>query len=132
MIVVDTSALVAILLNEPERVAMLRELYRAKTALISVPTVLEARMVIQGRKGQAGVLVLNEILAQSQFEIVPPSTKELESAYAAFVVYGKGGGHPASLNFGDLFSYALAKTRNLPLLCKGNDFKQTDLRLSVP
>jgi ribonuclease VapC len=62
------------------------------------------------------------------FEIVPPGIAELEAAYAAFVTYGRGSGHPAKLNFGDLFSYALAKVRGLPLLFKGDDFSHTDIQ----
>ncbi|MEA2754563.1 MAG: ribonuclease VapC [Aliidongia sp.] len=62
------------------------------------------------------------------FELVTPGVAEMDAAYATFIVFGKGSGHPAGLNFGDLFSYALAKVRNLPLLYKGNDFAQTDVR----
>jgi ribonuclease VapC len=62
------------------------------------------------------------------FEIVPPGPADMDAAYSAFVVFGKGSGHTAGLNFGDLFSYALAKVRNLPLLFKGNDFSETDIR----
>ena len=64
------------------------------------------------------------------FEIVPPSPADMDAAYAAFVAFGKGSGHPASLNFGDVFSYALAKTRGLPLLFKGNDFAETDIAVA--
>lgn len=62
------------------------------------------------------------------FEIIPPGIAELEAAYAAFAIYGRGSGHPANLNFGDLFPYALAKIRRLPLLFKGNDFSRTDIQ----
>lgn len=61
------------------------------------------------------------------FELVPPGSAEMDAAYAAFVAYGKGSGHPAGLNSGDVFSYALAKVRGLPLLFKGEDFAQTDI-----
>ena len=61
------------------------------------------------------------------FEMVPPGVAEMDAAYAAFVAYGKGSGHLAGLNFGDLFGYALAKVRGLPLLFKGNDFSETDI-----
>lgn len=79
------------------------------------------------RRGQRGVALLDDILRSPFFEIVAPGKGEADAAYAAFVVYGKGSGHPAALNFGDLFSYALAKTRGLPLLFKGNGFAHTDL-----
>jgi ribonuclease VapC len=61
-------------------------------------------------------------------QVVPPGTADIDAAYAAFVAYGKGSGHPANLNYGDLFSYALAKVRNLPLLFKGDGFAETDIR----
>jgi ribonuclease VapC len=64
-------------------------------------------------------------------EIVPPGAAEMDAAYAAFVAYGKGNGHPAALNFGDVFSYALAKTRGLPLLYKERDFAETDIASAV-
>ena len=131
MIVVDTSALAAIVFNEPERDSFVKMILAADKALVCTATVLEARMVVQGRKGQAGVLLLNDFLGLPVFELVAPTALELEAAYAAFVTFGKGSGHPAQLNFGDLFSYAVAKSRNLPLLYKGNDFACTDLQSAV-
>ena len=131
MIVVDTSALAAIVFNEPERDSFVKMILAADKALVCTATALEARMVVQGRKGQAGVLLLNDFLALPMFELVAPTALELEVAYAAFVTYGKGSGHPAQLNFGDLFSYAVAKSRSLPLLYKGNDFAGTDLKGAV-
>ena len=74
----------------------------------------------------AGVL-LNDLLRLPDFEIVPPGPPEADAAFAAFIAYGKCSGHPARLNFGDIFSYALAKVRGLPLLFKGQDFSQTDI-----
>ena len=65
------------------------------------------------------------------FEVVAPSPAESDAAYAAFVAFGKGSGHPASLNFGNVFSYALAKVRGLPLLFKGDDFASTDIQSAV-
>ena len=127
MIVLDTSALAAIVFNEPERDSFVKTILVADKALVCTATALEARMVVQGRKGQAGVLLLNDFLGLPVFELIAPSAQELEVAYAAFVTFGKGSGHPAQLDFGDLFSYAVAKSRNLPLLYKGNDFACTDL-----
>jgi ribonuclease VapC len=94
---------------------------------ISTPTVLETRMVVQGRRGQRAVILIDEILRLPMFETVAPDDAATAIAYAAFVTYGKGSGHPAGLNFGDVFSYALAKGRGLPLLYKGEDFAQTDI-----
>ena len=127
MIAVDTSALVAIALDEPERALFLTEIQRADRALISTVSVIEAKMVVHGRRGSRAVLLLEDMLRLPPFEIVAPSSAEMTAAYAAFALYGKGSGHPAALNFGDLFSYALAKTRGVPLLFKGDDFSQTDL-----
>ena len=131
MFVVDTSALAAIVFNEPERDSFVKAILSADTALVCTATALEASMVVQGRKGQAGVLLLNDFLGLPVFELVASTALELEVAYAAFVTFGKGSGHPAQLNFGDLFSYAVAKSRNLPLLYKGNDFACTDLQGAV-
>ncbi len=127
MIVVDTSAIVAIAFAEAEREAFVQAIQQADKALISTVSVLEARMVVQGRRGQRAVVLVDDLLRLPMFEVVAPSAAEMDAAYAAFVAFGKGSGHPASLNFGDLFSYALAKVRGLPLLFKGNDFSQTDI-----
>jgi ribonuclease VapC len=128
VIVVDTSALVAMVFNEPERGAFEAAIHRAGKALVSLPCALEAQLVVHGRRGQAATLLLQEFLRLPVFELVSPSKAEIDQAYAGFVLYGKGSGHPANLNFGDLFSYALAKTRGLPLLFKGDDFAYTDLK----
>src|SRR5207302_4812543 len=128
MIAVDTSALVAIVFDEAERPAFLQVIQRASKALISIVSVVEARVVVYGRRGQRGIVIVDDVLRLPMFEIVPPAAAEMDAAYAAFVAYGKGSGHPANLNFGDLFSYALAKVRGLPLLFKGNDFSQTDIQ----
>lgn len=127
MIVVDTSAVVAIVFAEPEREVFLRAIQSAGKALISTVSVVEARMVVHGRRGQRAVVLLDDILRLPMFEIVAPGLAEMDAAYAAFVAFGKGSGHPAGLNFGDVFSYALAKVRALPLLFKGDDFSQTDI-----
>ena len=128
MIAVDTSAIIAIVFDEPERRVFRGIVQHAGRALISTVSALEARLVIHGRRGQRGLVLADNLLRLPVFEIVPPGAAELEAAYAAFVTYGKGSGHPANLNFGDLFSYALAKVRSIPLLFKGNDFSHTDLR----
>ena len=127
MIVVDTSALVAIAFGELERDAYVSAIEGTDKALISTVSVVEARMVVHGRRGERAVVLLDGLLKLPVFELVPPGPLEMDAAYAAFVVFGKGSGHPAGLNFGDVFSYALAKVRGLPLLYKGGDFSQTDL-----
>jgi ribonuclease VapC len=127
MIAVDTSALVAIGLDEPERTPFLTIIRDAPKALISTVSVVETKMVLYGRKGPRAVVILDDLLRLRRFEITPPSLADMDAAYAAFLVYGKGSGHRAGLNFGDVFAYALAKVRDLPLLYKGNDFAETDL-----
>jgi ribonuclease VapC len=127
LIVLDTSALIAIVFGEPERDDFIRVIQQADKALISAVTVVEARMVVHGRRGQRGVILLDDLLRLPMLEVVAPGTAETDAAYAAFVTYGKGSGHGAGLNFGDLFSYALAKVRGLPLLYKGDDFAKTDV-----
>ncbi|HME85184.1 MAG TPA: type II toxin-antitoxin system VapC family toxin [Roseiarcus sp.] len=127
MIVVDTSAIVAIAFGEPERDAFVHAIESSGKALVSVVSIVEARMVVHGRRGQRGVVLLDDLLRLPVFEWVAPGIVETDAAYSAFVAFGKGSGHPAALNFGDLFSYALAKSREAPLLFKGKDFAQTDI-----
>jgi ribonuclease VapC len=131
VIVADTSAIVAIAFAEPEREAFVAALERAERTLVSSVTAVEARRVVHARRGQRAVVLVDDLLRLSFFEIVPPGAAEMDAAYAAFVAYGKGNGHPAALNFGDVFSYALAKTRGLPLLYKGRDFAETDIASAV-
>ena len=130
MIAIDSSALMAIILDEPERKSFLDSLDRAEKALVSAATLIESRMVAHGKGGEKLVLALDEIVQGYTMEIVPPGPAEIEIAHAAFVTYGKGNGHPAQLNFGDLFSYALAKSRGVPLLFKGDDFALTDVEVA--
>ena len=127
VIVVDTSAIVAIAFDEPERTDFLAAIERADRVLISSVSVVEARMVVHARRGERAVVLLDNFFRLPMFEIVPPGHQEMNAAYAAFVAFGKGSGHPAVLNFGDVFSYALAKVRGLPLLYKGTDFSETDI-----
>lgn len=128
MIAVDTSAVVAIAFGEPEREAFLQILAATDTAWISTVSIVEARMVAYGRRGARAVVLLDDLLRLPPFAVAPPGRTEMEAAYGAFLAFGKGSGHPASLNFGDIFSYALAKVRNVALLYKGNDFGHTDIR----
>jgi ribonuclease VapC len=131
MIVIDTSALAAIVFNEPECDDFLKVMRSAGQVLISTATVLEARMVTYGRYGHRGTVLFDDLLATGIFETVAPDDRTVTAAFNAFVAYGKGSGHPAGLNFGDVFSYALAKTRDLPLLFKGEVFSKTDIRPAI-
>ena len=132
MIVADTSAIVAIVFAEPERDVFVRVIQRAPRVLVSTVSVVEARMVVHGRRGQRAVVLVDDLLRLPMFDAIPPGAAEMDAAYAAFVAFGKGSGHPAALNFGDVFSYALAKVRGLPLLFKGVDFSETDIAIAVP
>lgn len=131
MIVVDTSALIAIILHEDEREHFLDIFDAADAIIISAASIIEARMVTYGRGGAPLVRIFDTFLADYRIEIVAVGAVETEAAHIAFTTYGKGSGHPAQLNFGDLFSYALAKTRGLPLLFKGDDFAQTDIKVAT-
>jgi ribonuclease VapC len=127
MIVVDSSAIVAILLDEPERDEFNDILIDAGELWVSSVSVVETRLVMHTRIGQRGILGFQDLLQLYGFNVRAPGMEEADVAYAAFVKYGKGSGHPAQLNLADLFSYALAKSTDAPLLYKGNDFAQTDV-----
>lgn len=127
MIAVDTSALIAICMNEAERGPFMSAMETAERILISSATLVEARIVAFNKGNTPLVDELESLLDAFSVEIVPPDAQLADIAYAAFVAYGKGNGHSAQLNFGDLFSYALAKARGIPLLYKGDDFARTDV-----
>lgn len=127
MMVVDTSALIAIALSGPEQDDLIEILVTADELLISSVSVVEARMVMHGRKGQLGTIRLDDLIRIYRLDIRSPGAQEMDLAHQAFVKYGKGSGHPARLNLADLFSYALAKSVDAPLLYKGSDFAQTDI-----
>ncbi len=130
-IVADTSAFVAVLNNESDAPLYRRFLLEAESVLVSAATAVELHIVVTVRLGAEGILQLDRLLAQPFFEIVPVDQKLMILANQAYERYGKGR-HPAKLNFGDLFSYALAKSMNLPLLYKGDDFTRTDLIAVIP
>jgi ribonuclease VapC len=124
--VIDTSVLVAILYNEPETERFADAISRDPIRLVSAASVLEATMVVQSELGEAGWDDLDALLARSGIEIVAFTAEQLEIAREAFRRYGKGR-HPAGLNFGDCFSYALARHAGEKLLFKGDDFARTDM-----
>lgn len=126
-IVADTSAFAAILLKEIDADSYRRALLEAEKVIISTATVVELHIIVTAKLSSDGILRLNQLLSQSLFEIVLVDHQQMTMASQAYERYGKGR-HPAKLNFGDLFSYALAKSQNLPLLFKGDDFSRTDLR----
>ena len=95
--------------------------------MVSTVSVVETRMVVHGRRGQRAVILVDDLLRLSMFEPVAPGQAAADAAQAAFVAYSKGNGHPARLNFGDVFSYTLTKMQSLPLLYKGDDFAHADI-----
>lgn len=127
--VIDTSAIVAIAFNEPEAVAFEQDIADDPVRLVSAATVLEAAMVIETRFGEAGGSELDLWLHKAGVEIVPVDAGQTDLARRAWRRYGKGC-HPAGLNFGDCFSYALAASTGEPLLFKGTDFAHTDIRVA--
>jgi len=127
--VIDTSAMLAIFLGEPERQTFLQTIESAETRLISAATVLETGIVLEAKRGEAAGREFDLFLVRAGFEIVAVDGEQLEIARSAWRKYGKGR-HPAQLNFGDCFSYALAKSLSEPLLAKGSDFASTDIVLS--
>ena len=127
IIVADTSIFLAILLQEDDAQQYKQALLEADKILISSATMVEMYIVVSHRLGTEGIIRLNQLLASELFEIKSVTQKQAEIAQNAYLRYGKGK-DPAGLNFGDLFSYALAKQENLPLLFKGYDFSKTDLQ----
>lgn len=124
--VLDTSAIVAILFDEPESVRFIALLADADDPLISAATLLETSIVIQAKLGNAGVADLDEMLATAAVRCVAVDNLQAQIAREAFGRYGNGRSS-AGLNFGDCFSYALARATNRRLLFKGADFGQTDV-----
>ncbi|RST83111.1 type II toxin-antitoxin system VapC family toxin [Aquibium carbonis] len=124
--VIDSSAIVAVAFDEPEAPWIERRIADDPVRLISAATVLEAAIVIEARYGEAGGRELDLWLSRIGAEIVTVDLAQVEEARRAWRTFGKGR-HPAGLNFGDCFSYALAKLRGEPLLFKGNDFSKTDV-----
>ena len=128
MIVVDSSALVAIFLKEPEHQAFRDIVTGEERCIMSAVNLHESATVIRLRSGANGVEDLWQLLADLDLEVVPFDLTQVRVAAVAYDRYGKGINSKARLNLGDCAAYALAKTMNSPLLFKGNDFTQTDLQ----
>lgn len=131
MIVIDTSALVAILNHEPERTAYFEAIAAADRRLVSAVSYQEAGQVLLARRGINGLYDLEDFLAFIKAEIIPHDVHLAAFAVAAFQRFGKGIHPKARLNFCDCAAYALAKAMNAPLLYKGDDFTATDVRAAV-
>ncbi|WP_432347239.1 type II toxin-antitoxin system VapC family toxin [Shinella yambaruensis] len=131
MIVLDTSALIAILTDEPERRAFNEAIERAATRMMSAATLLETKIVLFARHGGAGVNALDAFLLRGDIQVAPVTAAQAELAFEAFRRFGRGTGHAAHLNYGDCFSYALARENDAPLLFKGGDFRHTDVEPAI-
>jgi ribonuclease VapC len=129
--VIDTSALIAILLREAERDRFIDAIAADPVRVISAVNGLETALVIEARKGDAGGREYDLLLHRARIDVVPFTQEHLELARSAWRKYGKGK-HPASLNFCDCCAYALSKASGEPLLFKGADFRQTDATPAAP
>lgn len=130
MIVVDSSALIAILEGEPEAERFLALLRDTTRRIASAVTIYETGVVMGGRRGRKSEAELMALIEQLGIEIVPFAGPQTAAALEAYGRYGKGINPNSRLNLGDCVAYALAKTMNAPLLFKGNDFAATDVQLA--
>jgi len=130
-VIIDTSAIIAILSDEPERQAFNKAIEESAGAcLMSTATFVEASLVIESSRGYDGLRDFDLLLATAAIGLVAVDIEQAHIARQAFRQYGKRR-HKAGLNFGDCFAYALSKTTGLPLLFKGNDFSKTDIESAL-
>jgi ribonuclease VapC len=127
-VIVDTSALLAILRDEPEALDCAQAIEQARVRRISAASLLEAAIVIDMNRDPVASRRLDELIDAAAIIIEPVTAEQARIGREAYRDFGRGTGHPAQLNFGDCFAYALAKAMGEPLLFKGPDFRQTDLR----
>jgi len=128
MIVVDASALIAILDLEDDASRYAEAISEADAPLISAATLVEAGIVMLNRHGARGLRKVTALIQEAGCQIEDVTAQQAQLALEAYALYGKGQKHKAKLNYGDCFSYALAKATGLPLLFKGNDFAGTDIQ----
>jgi ribonuclease VapC len=124
--VLDSSAVIAILFDEPERPAFTTAIERASRRLISAANLLESAVVVEARRGEQAGRELDLLLHRAEVQTVSVDADQVKIARSAWRRFGKGR-HPAALNFGDCFAYALASATGEPLLFKGEDFGHTDV-----
>jgi ribonuclease VapC len=124
--VIDSSAIIAVLLNEANAAQIAEAIDSGSQRLLSAASLLEASIVIESRKGEAAGRELDLLIYRAAIEVVAVDQDQVEIARIAWRRYGRGR-HPAGLNYGDCFSYALARSRRLPLLFQGEDFSRTDI-----
>lgn len=129
--IVDTSAVIAILRNEREAMTYAQAIADASVRRISAVNFVETAAVIDGSRDPIASRRLDDLLIEAQLVIEPVNEKQARVARDAYRDFGRGSGHRARLNLGDCFSYALAKTRGEPLLFKGDDFTHTDIESAI-
>jgi len=130
--IVDTSALIAILKSEPEAETLSEAIEAATVVRISAASYLESFIVVDGYRNPNLRARLEVIFENPGLVIEPVTFEQAKIARQAYRDFGKWSGHPAGLNFGDCFSYALARDKREPILFKGDDFNHTDLRSALP
>ena len=129
--ILDTSAVIAILKQEPEAEDFARAIAAAETVAISAVSFVEAAVVVDSARDPVASRRLDEFLRAARAGIEPVTAAQAEIARQAYRDFGKGSGHAAKLNFGDCFAYALARTRGEVLLFKGRDFRETDVQMAL-
>lgn len=126
--IVDTSAVIAILRDEPEAEDCARAIENSNVRRISAANFVEAAVIIDASRDAVASRRFDELVLEAQIVIEPVTEAQARIAREAYRDFGKGSGHQAKLNFGDCFAYALAKVTGEPLLFKGGDFEQTDIK----
>jgi ribonuclease VapC len=128
-VVIDTSAVVAVLGGEPSSDRIIEAMDQADSRLLSAATLVELGIVMEARLGPAGALAIDRFLRDGEVEVVPVDRRQADRALDGWRRFGKGR-HRAALNLGDCYSYGLAADRDLPVLCTGEDFEQTDVAVA--
>jgi ribonuclease VapC len=126
-LIVDTSAVIAILRGEPDAVRFVEALAGASTVQMSAASYVETAVVVDANRDPVLSRRLDDLLVAAEVSVEPVTREHAEIARQAYRDFGKGSGHPAGLNFGDCFSYALARATGQALLFKGDDFSRTDV-----
>jgi ribonuclease VapC len=127
--ILDSSALAAILIGEEDGLSLPTALSKASARRMSAANFLETSIIMYGRRGESAVRNLDIYVNKARIALIPVTEHQARFARDAYIKFGKGH-HPASLNFGDCFAYALARETGSPLLCKESDFAKTDANLA--
>lgn len=130
--IIDTSALLAILRDEPDAAVYAEAIQVVESRRLSAVSFVEAAVVVDGGRDPVASRGFDELLQEAQIIVTPITEAQARVARDAYRDFGRGSGHPAKLNFGDCFAYALAKATGEPLLFKGKDFVHTDVKRALP